>query len=68
MQDTTSHPKYPLGPVAEVKVFAPNVSRPKSVRLDYERLERAMLVWANERASGLVRQLRDALRKSAYGG
>jgi len=69
VQDTTSVPEYPLGRVAGVKVFgAPGVSRPKSVRLDYEKLEGAMSEWATHRASALVRQLGDALRSNAYGG
>ena len=67
-QESTSHAQYPLGPITEVKVLAPGVSRPKSVRLDYEKLERSMLEWANERAGGLARQLGDALRSKGYGG
>lgn len=66
----TPHPEYPLGRVAEVEVWdeARGVFRPKSVRLDYERLERAMLEWAKHRASGVARQLRDVLAQTAHGG
>jgi hypothetical protein len=68
VQGTTSHSEYPLGCTAEVEVDDQvRFRRPKSVRLNYDMLERAMSKWADRRASDVAEQLSEALKLNAHG-
>jgi len=68
VQVSTTHTEFPLGCSADVDVIDELRSLyPKKLLLDYTALERAMLKWAEHRASDVAKQLSEELRDETHG-